>query len=106
MKKSQFALSKLGAVNLELAFFEVPTITLYPLPKLEQFLGQHLFKIFLPHYSLVNLLAERRLFPEYIGSFATIDNLERETHTFATNEELRNWVISGCKQVKKTLEIT
>ncbi len=104
MSKSQFALSKLGTINLELAYFGVPTITSFAIPKFEQFILQYLFKIFLPHYSLVNMLAERRLFPEYIGSFATLENLTREVKNFSTNKELRDWVIAGCAQVKKTLE--
>ena len=104
MQKAQFALSKLGTVNLELAFFEVPTITTFPLPKIEHFLLEHIFKVFLPHYSIVNLLAERRIFPEYVASFATESNLKKEIHNFATQPELRSWTNSGCKLVKKILE--
>ncbi len=105
MQKAEFALSKLGTVNLELAYFNVPTITSFPLPKVEQFLLQHVFKVFLPHYSTVNLLAERRVFPEYIAYFATTENLSREVHNFATNPDLRAWTKSGCILVKKILEI-
>lgn len=104
MKRAQFALSKLGTINLELAFFEVPTITSFPLPLVEKFLLQYLFKVFLPHYSIVNLLAERRIFPEYIASFATLENLKREVFNFATHAELRAWTIAGCQDVKKLLE--
>ena len=105
MNLAQFALSKLGTINLELAYFEVPTITSFPLPKVEQFLLQHIFKVFLPHYSTLNLLAERRVFPEYIGSFARLDNLKREVENFAGSPELREWTSSGCRIVKKLLEI-
>ena len=104
MHRAEFALSKLGTINLELAYFEVPTITSFPLPKIEQFLLQHIFKVFLPHYSISNLLAERRVFPEYIGSFATLDNLKQEAENYATNSELRAFSISGCRVVKKLLE--
>jgi lipid-A-disaccharide synthase len=104
MQKSDFALSKLGTVNLELAFFKVATITSFPLPKIEQFLLQHIFKVFLPHYSLVNLLAERRVFPEYVGFFATSSMLKKEIQNFASNQELRESTAKGCDLVKKKLE--
>ncbi len=104
MQKAEFALSKLGTVNLELAYFKVPTITSFPLPRVEQFLLQHIFKVFLPHYSIVNLLAERRVFPEYIASFATLGNLKMEVHNFAKEPQLREWSQSGCRIVKEILE--
>ncbi len=104
MQKSDFALSKLGTVNLELAFFNVATITTFPLPKIEQFLLQHIFKVFLPHYSLVNILAERRVFPEYVASFANAEHLKREIKNFATKKDLREFVSQGCELVKKKLE--
>ncbi|MBM3193508.1 MAG: lipid-A-disaccharide synthase [Chlamydiae bacterium] len=104
MQKADFALSKLGTVNLELAFFNVPTITTFPLPKIEEFLLSRVFKVFLPHYSLVNLLARRRVFPEYVGSFAKLDHVEREIKNFCTAKELKEWSIAGCNLVKKILE--
>ncbi len=104
MHLSEFALSKLGTINLELACFGVPTITSFPLPKIEQFLLQHIFKVFLPHYSLVNLIAQRRIFPEYIASFATLENLKQEVYNLATNPEERAFIRQGCLNVKKILD--
>ena len=48
MKNIQFALSKLGSVNLELAFFKVPTILTYPLPFLKNFFYNTFLKSFYP----------------------------------------------------------
>lgn len=104
MQKADFALSKLGTINLELAFFQVPTITTFPLPKIEEFLLSGVFKVFLPHYSLVNLLAERRVFPEYVGPFAKAKHVEQEIKNFCTKEELKEWSIKGCNLVKRILE--
>jgi lipid-A-disaccharide synthase len=104
MQKAQFAISKLGTINLELAFFGVPTITSFPLPKIEQFLLQHIFKVFLPHYSIVNLIAGRRIFPEYIASFATLQNLKQEAHTLATSPEHRAFITEGCLLINKILQ--
>lgn len=104
MQKAEVALSKLGTVNLELAFFEVPTVIAAPLPSLELFLLQFVFKIFLPHYSLVNLIASRRVMPEYIACYATLTNLRNELKNFLTNPIAKQRCIEGAKEVKSILE--
>lgn len=103
MQKTTLALAKFGTVNLELALFEVPTITSFPLPLLERWVLQKIFKIFLPHYSIVNLLLERRLFPEYVASFATVENLSQEVKNHLRNPRLREHAIEGCKELKRIL---
>lgn len=103
MRNANFALSKFGTVNLELAYYEVPTITAFPLPSFEQFAFQYLFKIFLPHYSLTNLIAERRIFPEYPASFATAPNLQNEIRNFIHNPKTIPWIKEGCREVKVLL---
>lgn len=103
MRRADFALSKYGTVNLELAYYEVPTINAFPLPPFEQFAFQYLFKVFLPHYSLPNLIAERRIFPEYPASFATTENLQKEIRNFIHNPKTLEWITEGCKDVKRLL---
>ena len=64
-KKTKFAISKVGTVNIELALMGVPTICMHRMASVDSFLALHLFKICLPHYSLVNILLQKRIFPEY-----------------------------------------
>ena len=103
MQKADLAIAKLGTVNLELAYFQVPSIIATPLPAFEQYLFQYLFKIFLPHYSLVNLIAKRRIFPEFIAFFATCQNLQGEIKNFLSDSTAKNWCVNGCKEVKDIL---
>lgn len=103
MQRAEIALSKLGTVNLELAYFEVPTIIAVPLPKWELFLLQHVFKIFLPHYSLVNLIAKRRVIPEYVAPFAIVENIQTEIKNFLNNPSLKGATIEGLREVKTLL---
>lgn len=104
MQLSFFSLAKFGTINLELAYFAVPTITAFPLPRLERWILQYLFKIYLPHYSLTNMIAKRRIFPEYVGLFATTENLRQEVKNFIENEEVRESCKRGCQEVKNHLE--
>jgi lipid-A-disaccharide synthase len=61
------AIATSGTVTLELALHEVPTLVTYALTSLDLFLAQRLFRIHLPHYCLVNILAAQEVFPEFIG---------------------------------------
>lgn len=66
MKRARGALATCGTVNLELGLYQTPTVVTYKLSHFHYFLGRHLFRIRLPYYSLVNLIADRELFPEFI----------------------------------------
>ena len=49
----------------------------YKLSRLHYFLARHIFRIRLPHYSLVNLIANRELFPEHIDKTLYPDEIAR-----------------------------
>ena len=66
MEKSQVALATCGTVALELAFFQVPTVVVYRMGGLNAFLADKVFRIHLPHYCMVNILAGKSVFPEFI----------------------------------------
>lgn len=98
MKTCHFALAKVGTVTLELGLHCTPTITMYRLPYLEEWLARRLFKILLPHYCIVNILAKRRILPELIGPLLTPQNLEQE---IAHLQEPRVW--QECQSRLKNL---
>lgn len=100
MQKSTFALAKMGTVNLELALMQVPTITFYTLSSVERYILEHVFKLFLPHYSIVNILLKRRFFPEYVCSFAHAKNLSQEIHNFCQNKNLEPVFQTGFSEIK------
>ena len=104
MRKADFALSKFGTINLELAYFLTPTITSFPLPKIEEFLLKNVFKVFLPHYSIVNILAKRRIFPEYVAFFANPENLKKEVENFRTDHKILSLTKQSLRDVKEILE--
>jgi lipid-A-disaccharide synthase len=104
MQRADFALAKFGTINLELAYFLTPTITSFPLPKIEKFLLKNVFKVFLPHYSIVNILAKRRIFPEYVAFFATTENLRNEVENFRNHPKILRLTKESLKDVKEILE--
>lgn len=69
------ALAKSGTVTLELAALQVPTVVLYRMGALTHALAKKLVKV--PYISLPNILLKKALFPEFIQSEATPENLEK-----------------------------
>ncbi len=61
---SRAALAKSGTVNLELALADVPMVVCYRLHPITAFIGRRLVAV--EHASLVNLLAGRRIVPEFL----------------------------------------
>ena len=68
MKRARIALATSGTVTLELALHKTPTIVNYAINRLDQFLAQKIFRINLPYYCIVNIIADREIFPEFFGS--------------------------------------
>ncbi|NGX61906.1 MAG: Lipid-A-disaccharide synthase [Chlamydiae bacterium] len=66
MKEAKLALATSGTVVLELGLHSVPTVVTYQLPLLNYLLGRYLFRILLTSYTLVNLICEKTVFPEFI----------------------------------------
>jgi lipid-A-disaccharide synthase len=59
-------IAKSGSVGLELLYHGKPAVVVYQLPWVEAFAARFIIKC--PYISLVNLLADRPLFPEYLAS--------------------------------------
>jgi len=66
MRRVKGAFATCGTVTLELGLHQTPCVVTYKLSSFHYFLARHIFKIRLPYYSLVNLIADRELCPEFI----------------------------------------
>lgn len=102
MRSCTAAIATSGTVNLELALFEIPTIVTYQLTSLNLFLAKHIFRINLPRYCIVNIIANKTIFPEFIQEF-TIDDLQTTFHDLLFSPKCRKKCIAGCQEVKKLL---
>jgi lipid-A-disaccharide synthase len=101
MQDSQLALAKSGTVTLELALHNTPTVVTYEISKTHQFIGKHLLRLNLPYYCIVNILANKEVFPEFIGASLpdrtiseTMDNIRNQKH---------QQVIDSCNGVNDLL---
>ncbi len=77
MRSARLALATSGTVTLELALHGTPTVVNYAIRKLDLFLAQKIFRINLPFYCIVNIIANKEIFPEFFGPNLTVDNLTK-----------------------------
>lgn len=70
------ALAASGTVTIEAAFLGAPLVTFYRVTKLSWIIGRHLVKV--PFFSMVNLVAGRRVVPELIQDDMTAAGLAGE----------------------------
>lgn len=71
--KTYIAIVASGTVSAELAMLHVPTIVVYRMNAITTIIARLLVNI--KWVSLVNILLNRTVFPEFLGSAATIDNI-------------------------------
>jgi lipid-A-disaccharide synthase len=104
MKRADIAIAKSGTVTLELALHEVPTVVIYKVTWIDRIIALHLFKIKLPHYSIVNIIAEKEVFPEFIEARldekVLIEAIQRRLFSPAFQQQCRE----GCRKVKQLLQ--
>lgn len=85
ISNAAFALAKNGTINLELALSHVPQISCYSITGIERFIFGFFFSLYLPHYSLPNILLQKRIIPELIGPFASLKNIRSEFEALINN---------------------
>lgn len=103
MKRAAVAIAKSGTITIELALHHVPTVVTYGIGKLDLWIAQNLLKINLPHYCIVNILAQQRIFPELYGPNLTEEALFTHVHTFLSSENPRLDCREKCTTIGKIL---
>lgn len=66
MRSATCALATSGTITLELGLHRVPTVVTYQLANLNYLLGRYAFRIQLPYYTLVNIICNKEVYPEFI----------------------------------------
>ena len=87
-----------GTVSAELAIMHVPTIVVYKMNPMTEFLARMLLKI--KWASLVNILMNKTIFPELLGRNATPENIIFEIHKLE-NPTAREKMISDLIKADK-----
>jgi lipid-A-disaccharide synthase len=103
MRDSRAAIAKSGTVTLELALHRCPTTVLYALTRLNRIYAKHILKLNLPYYCIVNILAGKPIFPEFIEKAPSKDNLVKALEELYANGPRRLEVIQSCASIADSL---
>ena len=98
---STLVLSSCGTANLEAALLETPLISFYRISPLSYFFGIKLVKI--KNYSIVNILAGKRIIPELIQRDFTSENIYEETKKILDSEKVRSEMKAQFRRIKTIL---
>jgi len=98
---SNIVLSASGTANLEAALLETPLISFYRISPFSYFLGNKFVKI--RNYSIVNILAGKKIIPELIQNRFTPENLFLETKKILDSEKIRLEMTTSFKEIKSLL---
>ncbi len=98
---ADLALAASGTVTVEAALLGVPMVTFYRVTSLSWFLGKTLVRV--PFYSMVNLIAGRRVIPEIIQGELTGSRLASEAAALLDNPAALAEMRSGLRQVSQKL---
>jgi len=84
---ADLALAASGTVTIEASLLGTPMIAFYRVNKLSWWMGRHLVKV--PFYSMVNLVAGRKIVPEFIQNKMTAARLADEALRLLSDEAAR-----------------
>jgi lipid-A-disaccharide synthase len=90
LRQAHLAIAKSGTVTLECAFFRVPTVTMYKTSALTYAIAKCIVQV--KWISMPNLLANEEVFPEFVQSAATADNIARTALELLRDSTRRNTV--------------
>ena len=95
------ALAASGTVTIEACLLGTPMVTFYRVNNLSWWMGKALVRV--PFYSMVNLVAERRIVPELIQDQMTAESLAREALALLENDGRRESMRRDLAEVAEKL---
>jgi lipid-A-disaccharide synthase len=103
MRACRSAIAKSGTVTLELALLNCPTVVVYELSCLDRFIAKQILRVNLPSYCIVNILGEKRIFPELIERKFSPETLYEYLKSIHEDGKLRKRCLDECKEIKALL---
>jgi lipid-A-disaccharide synthase len=101
MAHADLALAASGTVTVEAALLGTPLVTFYRVSAPSWIAGKLLVRV--PFYSMVNLIAGRRVAPELMQSQMTGEALAREAGRLLTDSAARAQMCDGLAEVRRKL---
>ena len=103
MRACQTAIAKSGTVTLELALHRKPAVVVYEVYLLNAIIARYVMGINLKHYSIVNILGEKEIYPELITYRYSADKLFDLLKEMDSDTPLRKAAIAGCDEVRNKM---
>ncbi|MBU7585066.1 MAG: lipid-A-disaccharide synthase [Nostoc sp. TH1S01] len=100
---ADFAITKSGTVNLELALFNVPQVVVYRLNAITVWIARKILKGSIPFASPVNLVVMREIVPELLQEQATPENITQAAMEILLNPERRRQTLTDYAQMRQCL---
>ena len=101
MAHSEVTLAASGTVAMEAALLGTPMVSFYRVTPLTWLIGRPLVSV--PFYTMVNLVAGRRVVPELIQADMTGERLATEALLLLESESARNEMKAGLSEVARLL---
>jgi lipid-A-disaccharide synthase len=101
MAHATLALAASGTVTVEAALLGVPMVTFYKVTTPSWLLGKWLVKV--PYYTMVNLIAGRRVVPELMQSEMTGERIAEEALRLLGDADARARMMAGLEEVRNRL---
>lgn len=103
MKACRTAIAKSGTVNLELALHGKPCVVVYEVSIINYLILWYFIRLHLDHYSIVNILCNRTVYPELIAEPFTSEELFQTLLPLHIDGPDRNACLEGCREVQEGL---
>ncbi|MBD2137094.1 lipid-A-disaccharide synthase [Anabaena sp. FACHB-1237] len=98
-----FAITKSGTANLELALLNIPQVVIYRLNSVTAWIARHILKGSIPFASPVNLVVMREIVPELLQEKATFENITQAAMRILTNKEAREKMLLDYQEMRQCL---
>ncbi|KAH8973042.1 hypothetical protein BDL97_01G025200 [Sphagnum fallax] len=101
MPAADLAITKSGSVNLELALCNVPQVVVYKIDAPTAWIARNIFKFSVRHISLVNLILEQQVVPEFIQENAEASRVADAAFNMLaiSNSGCRERVLEGYQEL-------
>lgn len=100
---ADFAITKSGTVNLELALLNVPQVVVYRLHPVTAWIARHILKGSIPFASPVNLVVMREIVPEFLQEKATTENITQAAMELLLNSQKRQKTLTDYQEMRHSL---
>jgi lipid-A-disaccharide synthase len=90
-----------GTATVQAALAGTPFAMVYRVSRLTWAVGRHLVSV--PHYAMVNLIAQKRVVPELVQAGFTAGNVASELQSMVRDGPERAQMLEGLRQVRQAL---